>query len=54
MWSENVRIVRAMYEAFARGDVEMPFDCLDTNVEWHEAKSFLYADRGLYRSPVAR
>jgi ketosteroid isomerase-like protein len=34
MSQENVEVVRAIYESWARGDYEAVFACLDTDIEW--------------------
>jgi ketosteroid isomerase-like protein len=36
--TDNVTIVRGMYEAFARGDVAAVLDVFDENIEWNEAE----------------
>jgi uncharacterized protein len=51
--SGNVASVRAVYDAFARGDAAALMGALDPNVVWYEAESILYADRNPYRSPQA-
>lgn len=53
MSDENVRIVRGMYEAFARGDAQAVVEALDPEVEWREAENFIYSDRNPYLGPEA-
>jgi ketosteroid isomerase-like protein len=53
MSAENVDIVRAMYEAFAKGDVPGVLGKLSANVEWLEAENFIYADGNPYIGPQA-
>lgn len=49
--SPNVAVVRAMYDAFARGDVDAVLERLDPAVRWTEADGFPYA--GTYEGPEA-
>jgi ketosteroid isomerase-like protein len=49
----HVATVQKLYAAFASGDVARAMACLDDHVEWHEAESFLYADRNPYVGPQA-
>jgi uncharacterized protein len=53
MSNENVEIVRAIYEAFGRGDVPAVLGRMDEAIEWREAENFLYADRNPYVGPQA-
>ena len=53
MSQENGSTVRAMYEAFARGDVPTIIAALDPQVEWWEAESFIYDDGNPYVGPQA-
>lgn len=47
--SENVRIVRALYDAFARRDHDYPFTVYDEDIEW-DARGVPMADlTGVYR-----
>ena len=48
MSAENVEIVRAMYRAFAGGDVPGALNKLSSDVEWFEAENFIYADGNPY------
>jgi ketosteroid isomerase-like protein len=48
MSQENVDIIRALYESFARGDIPAVLGALDADVEWREAEGFLYADQNPY------
>lgn len=53
MSRENVELMRGLYEAFGRGDVETVLGSMDEGIEWHEAENFLYADRSPYVGPQA-
>lgn len=53
MSQENVKVVREMYEAFAKGDVPTVLAALDPQVEWWEAENFIYADKNPYVGPNA-
>lgn len=53
MSQENVKVVRDMYEAFAKGDVPAVLAALDPQVEWWEAENFIYADKNPYVGPNA-
>jgi ketosteroid isomerase-like protein len=46
-------IIRALYDAFARGDIPAVLGALDADVEWREAEGFLYADQNPYMGPGA-
>src|SRR5690348_14612461 len=49
----NYDTIRAMYQAFAAGDVPAVLDSLDPQIEWNEAENFIYADRNPYLGPQA-
>lgn len=51
MSAENVEIVRAMYRAFANGDIPGALSQLSSEVEWWEAENFIYADGNPYIGP---
>lgn len=53
MSEENLNIVRGLYDAFAKGDVQSILGNLDKEIEWNEAENFLYADRNPYIGPEA-
>lgn len=46
-------LVKAVYDAFARGDVGAVLGGFDPQIEWREADNFLYADRNPYVGPQA-
>lgn len=48
MSDQNVSIVRGMYEAFGRGDIPAVLAAMDSEIEWHEAENFIYADGNPY------
>jgi len=53
MSQENVELMRGLYEAFGRGDVQTVLGRMDEAIEWNEADNFLYADRNPYVGPQA-
>jgi uncharacterized protein len=53
MSQESADIVRGMYEAFGKGDIQTVIAALDPQVEWWEAENFIYADRNPYLGPQA-
>lgn len=53
MSQENVEAARAMYDDFARGDVEAVLGRMDEGVVWNEAESSPYADGNPYVGPQA-
>ena len=46
MGRQSVEVVRGVYEAFGRGDVQAVLGALAEELEWHEAEGMPYA--GLY------
>ncbi len=53
MSQENVELMRGLYYAFGRGDVEAVLGPMDEGIEWNEAENFIYADRNPYVGPQA-
>ena len=53
MSQENVAVVRAMYDAFAAGDVPAVVALMAPDMVWNEAENFPYADGNPYRGPDA-
>ncbi|MFG0329945.1 MAG: nuclear transport factor 2 family protein [Phycisphaerales bacterium] len=53
MSSRNVEQVRAMYDAFAAGDIEGVLSRMAPDIVWNEAENFPYADGNPYRGPEA-
>jgi uncharacterized protein len=51
--SENVEIVRGVYEALAKGDIPGVLAVLDENVEWHEAEHITFWPGGPFIGPQA-
>lgn len=49
--SQNVDALRALYDAFAVGDIPAVLAALDANIEWTDAEGFPYG--GTYRGPDA-
>jgi ketosteroid isomerase-like protein len=47
MSQENVEVIRNIYEAWSRGDLDSAFEVLDQNVEWVLPEGGL--NSGLYR-----
>ena len=54
MSQENVELVRAVYAAFAAGDVPAVLGAMSPEIVWHEAENFPYADRNPYLSVPKR
>ena len=53
MSKENVELVRAVYAAFAAGDVPGVLGRMSPDIVWNEAENFPYADRNPYVGPEA-
>ena len=53
MSDENVAAIRAIYSAFAAGDVPAVLGAMSPDIVWNEAESFIYADGNPYRGPEA-
>ncbi len=53
MSQKNVKVVRGMYDAFAKGDIPTVLAALDPQVEWWEAENFIYDDGNPYVGPDA-
>ncbi len=51
MSRSNVEVVRGVYDAFARGDVDAVFAAMEPEVEWDEAPGMPYG--GVYRGREA-
>jgi uncharacterized protein len=51
MSTENVQLIRGLYEAFGKGDVATVLGKMDENIEWREAENFIYADCNPYIGP---
>jgi len=50
---ENLAVVRAIYDAFATGDIAGVLARFHPEIVWREAENFPYADRNPYRGPKA-
>jgi uncharacterized protein len=53
MSAENVAVVRAIYDAFAAGDVPGVLSRMAPDIVWNEAENFAYADGNPYHGPEA-
>ncbi|HMG48061.1 MAG TPA: nuclear transport factor 2 family protein [Allosphingosinicella sp.] len=53
MSQENVALVRAIYDAFAAGDIAGVLGRMSPDIVWNEAENFPYADGNPYRGPEA-
>jgi uncharacterized protein len=53
MSQANVALVRAIYDAFAAGDVPGVLGRMSPDIVWNEAENFPYADNNPYRGPEA-
>ena len=51
--SANLDLIRAIYEAFAAGDVPAVVARMAPEIVWNEAENFPYADGNPYRGPDA-
>ena len=49
MSQANVELIRAIYDAFAAGDVPGVLSRMHAHMVWSEAENFPYADRSPYR-----
>jgi uncharacterized protein len=50
---KNGDIVKALYDAFGKGDVPAVLGVFDPEIQWREAENFLYADGNPYAGPQA-
>ena len=50
---KNGDIVKALYDAFGKGDVPAVLGAFDPEIQWREAENFLYADGNPYTGPQA-
>ena len=50
---KNGDIVKALYDAFGKGDVPVVLGAFDPEIQWREAENFLYADGNPYAGPQA-
>ena len=53
MSAENVSLVKAIYAAFASGDVPAAIAAMSPAIAWNEAENFPYADGNPYVGPEA-
>ena len=53
MSQQNVDLIRAIYGAFATGDVPSVLSRMSPDIVWAEAENFPYADDSPYRGPDA-
>ena len=51
MSEDNVAVVRGLYEAFAKGDIDAVLAGFDENIEWNESQGMPYGGR--YNGPEA-
>lgn len=49
----NADPVRALYAAFANGDMPAALACMAPDIVWNEAENYPYADRNPYVGPEA-
>ncbi|MDI1288342.1 MAG: nuclear transport factor 2 family protein [bacterium] len=50
---QNVEVIRAIYDAFAAGDVPGVLGRMSPDIVWNEAENFPYADGNPYVGPTA-
>ncbi|HET9637645.1 MAG TPA: nuclear transport factor 2 family protein [Allosphingosinicella sp.] len=53
MSEQNVALIRAIYDAFAAGDIPGVVGRMSPDMVWNEAENFPYADGNPYRGPEA-
>jgi ketosteroid isomerase-like protein len=53
MSDSNVPLIRAIYEAFGKGDIPGVLGRMAPGIEWNEAENFPYADGNPYVGPDA-
>ena len=53
MPQDHTDTVKAIYEAFATGNIPFVLGVFDPQIEWREAENFLYSDRNPYVGPQA-
>jgi ketosteroid isomerase-like protein len=53
MSEQNVVLIRAIYDAFAAGDIPGVVGRMSPDMVWNEAENFPYADGNPYRGPEA-
>ena len=53
MSKDNVDLIRAIYDAFAAGDIPAVLSLMSPNIVWNEAENISYADGNPYRGPDA-
>ena len=51
--AQNAETVRAIYQAFASGNIPFVLGVFDPQIEWNEAENFIYSDRNPYVGPQA-
>ncbi len=51
--SANLNLIRAIYDAFAAGDIPGVVSRMSPDIIWNEAEGFAYADGNPYRGPDA-
>ena len=53
MEHSRLEVVKAIYDAFARGDVPTVLGAFDLQIRWSEAEGYAYADGNPYMGPQA-
>ena len=53
MINSNLNAVKALYDAFAAGDIPAALALMADDIEWREAENFPLADRNPYVGPQA-
>jgi uncharacterized protein len=51
--TDNAAVVRAVYDAFAKGDISNLVAALDDSVEWHQAEHTMFWPGGPFVGPQA-
>lgn len=53
MSKSNIEVIRAMYDAFAAGDIPAVLGAMSPDIVWTEAENHPYADKSPYIGPQA-
>jgi ketosteroid isomerase-like protein len=50
---DNLQVTKAIYDAFAVGQIDAILAIFDPQIEWHSAENFIYSDESPYRGKEA-
>lgn len=51
--AQNSETIRALYQAFGRGDIPFVLGAFNPQIEWYEAENFIYSDGKPFIGPQA-